>query len=710
MEDENKLLAVKAVGDWEIEVRAVPFGADGDNQTFDADTDYMLGDFPTPAIIYHHGVKQGRTGFEDVPIVIGKTVSAEKRTDGIWLRVVLDKLNEYAQKVWEAAKAGLAVASSDSIAHLARLDIGGKRIPYEKRPGRIAVWPLAAVSLWDAGSGQLTPASPNALAMPALKTIYEQAGLTLPDISGEDEPQAETEAEMQVTAAKSGTDDEPTIGDKKMDEKEKGLSAEEAQALIDAALKAQAEQNEKAKKAVEEQEALIAAEVEKRVEAVTAEAAKARRLPIGEGAPYQAQFSDTWKYDNLSPGEIALVIDTLKISGRGQASPAAFKALALRVADEKVEQNERELSAGYVKGAFKASTGIDPTVDAIKAVTDPMYSSGSGHIGEDWVGTAYSRELWRKIRSENNLVSKFPSVTIPDGYSSEYFPLDSTDPTWYKVAESSANNASIAVPEVTVTSSQATTAQKQITVAKMGARLLYSGEMTEDSLVAFVPQMREQLQISGQEAMEHVLIDGDTSADATNINDTVGGAAGTEVFTILDGLRHLAIITNTDNKRAGGALDEDDFLDTMWLMGTAGLAGADLAKCAFIIDPNVYKASLKLASLKTKDVWAQATLESGVLTKMWGYPIFPSWNMHKLSADRKTNADGEVDIDVTTNNVYGAILGVRFDQWKVAYKRRMTMEVTRFANADAWEIVCLARWGLAYRDTEAAAITYGLTV
>jgi hypothetical protein len=145
-------------------------------------------------------------------------------------------------------------------------------------------------------------------------------------------------------------------------------------------------------------------------------------------------------------------------------------------------------------------------------------------------------------------------------------------------------------------------------------------------------------------------------------------------------------------------------------MGTAGLAGADLAKCAFITDPNVYKKSLMLASVKTKDVWANATMESGVLTKLWGYNVYPSWNMHRNSATRKCDSAGEIDIDTVANNAYGAILGVRWDQWKLGYKRQMTMETTRFANSDSWEIVALARWGMKYRDTEAAAITYGLIV
>ena len=95
-----------------------------------------------------------------------------------------------------------------------------------------------------------------------------------------------------------------------------------------------------------------------------------------------------------------------------------------------------------------------------------------------------------------------------------------------------------------------------------------------------------------------------------------------------------------------------------------------------------------------------------MLQSLWGYPVFVSGQMHKMSSVRKANSAGKVDVDTTSNNLYGAIVAVRFDQWKQAYKRRMTMETTRIANADSWEIVALARWGLAYRDTEASAISY----
>ena len=40
----------------------------------------------------------------------------------------------------------------------------------------------------------------------------------------------------------------------------------------------------------------------------------------------------------------------------------------------------------------------------------------------------------------------------------------------------------------------------------------------------------------------------------------------------------------------------------------------------------------------------------------------------------------------------------------------MTVESQRIPESDATQIVALARWGLGYRDTDAAAISYNLTI
>ncbi len=178
--------AVKAVGDWELDVLAVPFTKDSDGQWFDESTDIMNGDFQSPLGFYQHGIKQGAKALQDKIIVIGKTIEGtlRKMVDGWHLRMKLDQSRPEAASVMQAAKEGRVAVSSDSIAHLARLEVGGRSQMYDKnKPGRISVWPLAGVSLWELGNGNLSPANRTAYAVPAIKAIYRDAGLPFPDIS-----------------------------------------------------------------------------------------------------------------------------------------------------------------------------------------------------------------------------------------------------------------------------------------------------------------------------------------------------------------------------------------------------------------------------------------------------------------------------------------------------------------------------------------------
>jgi hypothetical protein len=440
---------------------------------------------------------------------------------------------------------------------------------------------------------------------------------------------------------------------------------------------------------------------------------ESNRLPFGE-APYATKYSDTSPYDGLDSVDLSLVIDVLKTQGR-RPSPAAVKSLMIRVAEAKDDNTlEGRKALAYMKNAFKAETGLEPTLQgidaAIKTDGDPMYTTGS-NIGDKWVGTAYSTELWRAIRAATLVASRIPEIVVPDGYSSNYVPLESTDPTWYKVPEATAGNATLGYPVPTVASATVGTLQKQITLSKIGARVVYTGEMVEDSLIAFVPQLREQLQISGAEILEHICIDGDTE-DCTSVNinaiDSQPGEA--EVYFAANGFRKLALVTNTANSRsAGGALTIEDFKETLKLMGTAGLGGADPTKVNFIVDPNVHYKAMDMQEVKTRDVNSAATVENGALTQAYGVRIIPSWQMHRVSAKRMAESTGKIDV-TDSDNTLGAILAVRWDQWKQAFKRRMTIETLRIPSADAWEITALLRWGLAFRDNEASAITYNVGV
>ena len=706
--------AIKAVGDWELDVRAIPFDSkDADGQWFDADTDIVPERFNRPVITHYHGLK------ESAPEFIGEPIKLEKKADGWWVRVVLDKAKAISSKLMEAAKAGTLVASSGSIRHLARLVQNGQTIPYDKQlPGRVSYWPFAELAIFDTRDGY-RPANWRAVAYPALKSVYEQAGIDWPDIENpSDKDAAKGEKQSAAPEQREENNEKPT-GVKTMEK-------EEIQVMVDAGVKSGIEAAFKASRDTAEAEAKAKADEQARIdEAVKAEkvkweeeAAKSRRLPFyGEDAPVVGKFGFTRKYNNLSGADLAFAIDVVKASGK-RPSEDAYKAVAVKLGDESKEHEYARAGNDALKAAGYAFDG-----DAIKA--DELNRSTLTSYGDEWVVTANSSALWEQIRQSTQIVSKLPSIEVPQGSEAIKIPLESTDPVFYKVAQAASDAATggLSTPAPTVTSSRLGTTNTTLTVSKMGARVRWTGETDEDSIVPFAPQLRKQIATVASEYMDHVVLDGDTRATAsTNINDITGTPASTHAFLLANGFRYLALATSGRN-RSGGALDEDDFVETMRLLGTSGGA-ADPSKCAFIVDPHTYmKMLMEITALKTADVYpGNPTIQSGVITSIWGYPVIRSFSMgyvykyggHTMTGyENKFNTAGKVDQDTTSgsNNTTGTILLPRFDRWFFGWKRRMTMEVTRHPEWDGSEIVAMTRFGLIYRDTtNAVACTYNVTL
>jgi hypothetical protein len=678
---------VKAAGEYELDVLAAPYGGpvngkDLHGEYFDAATKFHEDKWPLPPAVYYHGYDPASNNPSGEPDYIGRATGRTVKADGVWYRVVLDRASKAAQRVWEAAKRGAAVVSSGSITHLTRTE----------KDGRITHWPIAEISIWESDTGR-KQANAYAVALPAFKTLYAQAGIGLPtDI---DPPQAALIGAGDAQKSDASADPQSPRGIKMDKELEESIAVTVANAI-------KADRDAQALKAQEE--AAIQARIDAAVKAAQVEMAPSRRLADGGGvadvsAPVSLKFGELRKYANLDAADTSLLIELTTArynSGRGAPpSDAAYKALAIKLEESQTEDGE------HFRYGLKAA--------GLKA-NEVMQSTLTG-FGDEWVSTAWDTSAWEVIRQPTSIVGKIPTITIPQGAESVTMPLEGADPTWYKVAQTTAINATTLTPDATVPTSQFATGQKIISAAKMGARVLISGELEEDSIVPIISQLRMQLATSAAEMLEHVVIDGDTATGATtNINDIGGTPAATDLFLLLNGFRKSCLVTTTANSRAGGTLTSGDFLATVQLMGSAGLNAWDISKVGFIVDPNVHWAALELADVKSRDVFAAATIESGRLSGLYGYQVNVSAWMHYMSSVRKANTAGKVDRTTPGNNTTGSILAVRWDQWRLAYKRRITIETVRVPRSDHTEVTALLRVGLGQRDTEASAISYGITV
>jgi hypothetical protein len=690
---------IKAAGDWTLDVLGLPYGGpqngrDSQGEYFSADTNWLLDrGFPElpPAVYYHGFTPKGKP--MGAPEYIGRTVKRWADSAGVWYRVALDKASSWAERVWDAAQQDKARASSGTAEHLRRVD----------RDGHIREWPVIELSLFDI-EGDRQPANAYAVAIPAVKALYERAGLSVP--SALDAPHALTgSAEAEQSAPVESMEAKPDSDNQH--NKEHEMAELDIKAMIAEAIAADRKATQDALDAKAAEDARIASAVK----AALAEQAKVTgRLPF-EGMPHVREFKDQ-KYDSLGAADMALmhgILTEVKARNWDPRNEDYLKSMAYKAFSEESKGNE-PAHAGIKSLGIKTAGDIE--------------GSTLASYGDEWAGILYSSALWEKIRAGSQIVAKIPTIEVPQGVESMRIPIEGTDPTWYKVAQASTLPTTEATgwPNATITNSNVgTPTNLTLTPAKLGARVMWTGEMEEDSMVAWMPTLRAQLEKSGAEALEYVVIDGDTATTAsTNINDVDTTPTATDAFLMANGFRCLAIRINTAQLRTAGGLTVDDYLETLKLMGTAGMNGADPTKTDFIIDPWVHWASMQLAEVKTKDIYGAPTLENGLLSGLWGRKIYVSYQMCTAGVKgatvttaaymNKSEVTGYIDQTDEADNAYGTILAVRWDQWKLGWKRRMTLETTRIARADVTEIVAMCRFGLVYRDTDASAVSVGVSL
>lgn len=613
--------------------------------------DTVFGPNVTPPLHYHHGFDSTLKSR-----IIGES---EWKIDnvGVWVEAQLAMRDEYEKQISEMVAKGQLSWSSGAVSHTVEREAVGKSY-------HIKTWIIGEASLTP------TPAEPRNAAV-SIKSIF---------------PDSETEKAMTVAVEQEGnsTKDLTTNTDNTMTDNVTTTARVVDEVQVDA----------------------VQAAVKAAMDDYKASQVTGKEVKFEGGAPAIIVDPTSHKYDNYSIGQLAISAEFLKSaahlsSNNRGPSEGLYKAIARRL----------DGSEGDAEAMREAKTNLKSFLYKSGVKANEIHQSTLANYGDEWVGVAYSNDLWNAVRQEAKILSKFPQFEFPAGMESMVIPIESTDPTWYKVAQSASLTSNPGgIPTNTVTSSQTTTANKTMTLAKLGARQLWTGEVNEDSVIPFANQLFAQLGLSGAEYLESAILDGDTDASATtNINDIAGTPGSTDYFLAFNGPRKLALITNTANARDGGVLTTEDYLETVKLMGTGGRNAIDRNKVGFVVDNMTNYKTLTLADVKTRDVNSAATVENGVLSRVYGYDVHVSGHICK-GGSGLSNSAGKVDLDTLGNNTKGQILAIRWDQWRFAFRRRMTIETTRIAAADATEIVAIMRAGFVNRDNEASAISYNLTV
>ena len=334
--------------------------------------------------------------------------------------------------------------------------------------------------------------------------------------------------------------------------------------------------------------------------------------------------------------------------------------------------------------AVNSSTSSEHWATRIKAAMDSVTAAG----GDELVATSEATQLWNDVNLETMVASLFSRINMPT--TPFDIPLQLGDVNWYPGSEN-----------ISAKSTALTTAKQTLTAHELVAEVPWSLTLEEDAVIAMLPEVRRTLVRNAAEVIDDVLLNGDTSvtnginSDSATITTTTPGKAHWLVG--FDGLLHLPLVDNTSQGNdLNGSVTAAAYNQVLKLLGKYGVRNNE---AVFVTDVNTYLSSLALDEVETVDkLGPAATILTGQLGVIYGHPLIVSEQMRLAAADGKVT-DGAAG---TT----GRILATNRSQWRVGFRRELSIETERDIQKRQNVIVVSMRIALSERSGSRSTATH----
>jgi len=362
-----------------------------------------------------------------------------------------------------------------------------------------------------------------------------------------------------------------------------------------------------------------------------------------------------------------------------------------------VSAKSRGLSHGPSEALTNAVADLSPAqwADEESTHTRAMDTAESGY-GSQLVGAQYVGELWEAARKNAVIFPLFETFEMQ--HPTAYLPVEVDMPAMLLMAQSTASNSS------NMTTSKTGSQSVTVSAKKFGIHQMWSGEMEEDSIIPYIPFLRRQAALSIAHYCDSVLLNGDDTNSASNINTYGADPDDTEHFLAFDGLIHGAAVDNTANydSSAGNGVTWDEAMDLRKLMidrtyfhDWGHPASPD--DLVYVCDPETADVIAKWDELVTIDKYgAAATVLNGEVAKIGRHRLLSTIAM-KLSTLSAW-------VHTTTGNSYGRLLCFNRRGGVIGWKRQIKVETERIPATDQNRIVYTMRFGFGrYTPTGAAS-------
>lgn len=278
--------------------------------------------------------------------------------------------------------------------------------------------------------------------------------------------------------------------------------------------------------------------------------------------------------------------------------------------------------------------------------------SATAAEGLEWIPTEFSADLIDRVRLARRVAALFPQINMP---SNPYkLPVVSADATGYLVSENTADDPASKSFRASTPNSRGVT----LTASKLGARVQFSEELSEDSIVPVLEFTKNNLAASLASALETALINGDTTATHMDADVTLSYDARKA----WKGIRKHA---PDASQVSASTFTSVSVLRSM--RAAMGKYGVDPSKLVFLISAKGLQKFLGLAEIITMEKYGpQATVLQGELAKVDGIPVIVS----EFVRD-DLNATGVND---ATTNSKGEILLVYIPGFILGERRKVTLK------------------------------------
>ncbi|MEE8465355.1 MAG: phage major capsid protein [Dehalococcoidia bacterium] len=318
------------------------------------------------------------------------------------------------------------------------------------------------------------------------------------------------------------------------------------------------------------------------------------------------------------------------------------------------------VSRSLLRAQEAKSDGIEPSMLAnwsqnLKAAMDSTTSAA----GDELVDTQEARTLWEDVNLETAVASRIQTITMPS--NPFQIPLQLGDMNWYPGTEN-----------VAAKSTNASTGRQTLTAYELVAEVPWSYDLDEDSVISMMEELRRSLQRNAAEIIDDVVLNGDTTvtnginSDGATIAPTDAGKA--QWLLGFDGLIHLPLIDNTNQANNHNEGVTDDMFNE--IRSKLGRYGVRPSEATFVTDIKTFIRSLGISNVRTLDQFGpQATILTGQLAAVEAIPLIVSEQM------LLTASDGKVTDGVA--GTVGRLLIVNGSQWRIGFKRELTIETVR---------------------------------